>query len=94
MDYKDIGQMQLMQSHIAACKASGKNVQVYCLEHKIKPSNYYYWKKKLQQKDSPGKFIAITPLTSNAPVSIIFTNGNRIYFEAMPAPDYLKQLVS
>jgi hypothetical protein len=94
MEYKDISQMQLMQSHIAACKASGKNVQAYCLEHKIKPSNYYYWKKKLHQKDSPGKFIPITPLTSRAPVSITFSNGNRIFFEALPALDYLKQLVS
>jgi hypothetical protein len=87
-------QSELMRLHISACKESKMKVEAYCSEHKIKPSNYYYWKKKLHQKDSPGKFIPITPLTSNAPVSITFSNGNRIFFEAMPAPDYLKQLVS
>jgi transposase-like protein len=93
MEHKNINQLQIMQAHIDACKASGMSVKAYCREHQIKSSNYYYWQKKLQQ-EQPGKFISITPLLSNAPVSIAFTNGNRIYFESTPPLDYVKKLVS
>lgn len=82
-----------MLSHIVACKASGMKVGAYCREHHLKRSNYYYWQKKLHQP-AAGKFIGITPLLSNAPVSIIMANGHRICFEALPPPDYIKQLVS
>jgi transposase-like protein len=85
---------ELMRTHIAACKASGKTVEDYCKEHELKPSNYYYWRKKLQPSQEPGKFISITPLLANAPVRISFTNGIHISFETMPPVDYIKQLVS
>ena len=84
----------LMQTHIAAFKASGKTVEDYCMDHELKPSNYYYWRKKLQLPQEPGKFISITPQLSNAPVRITFTNGIHINFETMPPVDYVKQLVS
>ena len=83
-----------MQTHIAACKASGKTVEDYCMEHELKASNYYYWRKKLQPPPQPGKFIPITPLLSTAPVRITFTNGIYVSFEIMPPVDYVKQLVS
>ncbi len=82
-----------MRTHIAACKASGKTVEDYCMEHELKASNYYYWRKKLQPQE-PGKFISVTPLLSNAPVRITFTNDIHISFETMPPVDYVKQLVS
>ena len=81
-----------MLTHIAACKASGKTVEDYCMEHELKASNYYYWRKKLQPPE-PGKFIPITPLLSNAPVRITFANGIYVSFETMPPVDYVKQLV-
>jgi hypothetical protein len=93
MDHKNIAHAQIMQSHIAACKASGITVKDYCLRHDIKHSNYYYWQKKLHPLPS-GKFISITPQSLQAPVTIVFTNGNRINFESMPPAEYLKQLMS
>jgi transposase-like protein len=70
MEQATINQSVLMEQHIAACKASGKSVESYCKEQQLKPSLYYYWRKKLQPQQ-PGKFISIAPLLSNAPVSII-----------------------
>jgi hypothetical protein len=87
-----INQSELMAQHIASCKASGKTVELYCKEQQLKPSYYYYWRKKLQLQQA-GKFISIAPLLSNAQVSIVFTNGNRICFETMPPADYVKQLM-
>jgi len=85
---------ELMHQHIAACKQSGKSVESYCNEHQLKPHIYYYWRKKLEPQKQVGKFISIAPPISNAPVSIVFKNGNRICFETMPLADYLKQLMS
>jgi hypothetical protein len=93
MEQDKINRSHLMLTHIAACKSSGKTVEAYCIEHELKPSNYYYWRKKLQPQ-MPGKFISITPLSANAPVRISFTNGIHISFETMPPVDYVKQLVS
>jgi len=92
MNHKNISQFELMQTHIAACKASGITVEAYCREHELKPSVYYYWCKKLQP-EAPGKFISITSLLSTSPVSIIFTNGKRISFETLPPVDYIQQLM-
>lgn len=83
-----------MQAHIASCKASGITVKAYCLQHNINHSNYYYWQKKLQPQFPPGKFISITPQLFNSPVTIVFTNGNRMIFEAMPPAEYIKQLMA
>ena len=82
-----------MQQHIATCKASGQTVAEYCASHQIKAHQYYYWQKKLQQRQS-GKFINIAPMFSNAPVSITFTNGNQICFTALPPVEYVKQLMA
>jgi hypothetical protein len=92
MEQAKINQSELMRQHIASCKASGKTVEMYCKEHQLKPSYYYYWRKKLQLPE-PGKFISVLPVLSNAAVSISFINGNRISFETLPPVDYLKQLL-
>jgi hypothetical protein len=92
MEYKNMTQLQIMESHIAAYNSSGDSVKEYCLKHKINRSSFYYWQKKSQPQPS-GKFISITPSLTNAPVSIVFTNGNRICFESMPPAAYLKQLL-
>jgi len=84
---------ELMRTHIAACKASKMKVQTYCIEHQLKPSNYYYWQKKLAPKQ-PDKFIPIIPPLLTSPVSIIFSNGHRICFENMPPADYVKTLLA
>ena len=93
MEHKNITHVQVMRAHIAACKTSGITVKAYCLQHKIKTSNYYYWQHKLQPRPA-GKFISFTPPSATAPVSIIFTSGNRICFENMPPVDYVKTLLN
>lgn len=91
MDHKNIAEP--MQSHLAAHKSSGMTVKSYCHQHQIKVHQYYYWQKKLQPQQ-PGKFISVAPLIANVPVSITFTNGKRISFEAMPPVEYIQQLMS
>jgi hypothetical protein len=91
---EDTNIAETMRSHFKACKASGLTIKAYCLTHQIKHSVYYYWQKKLQPQLQPGKFVQIAPVVSNAPMSVIFTNGNRISFEAMPPVEYVKQLLS
>jgi hypothetical protein len=93
MEQSRIAQSELMRQHIAACNASGKSVESYCKEHQLKPSIYYYWRKKIAPQQE-GKFISIALPLSNGPVSIVFTNGTRICFETMPPVDYVKQLMS
>ena len=83
-----------MLAHIAICKASGMKVRAYCLEHKLTPSNYYYWLAKSEGKIPPGKFISIPAPVINVPFYIAYTNGTRICFETMPPADYVKKLVS
>ncbi len=85
---------ELMQQHITACTVSGKSVESYCNEHQLKPHIYYYWRKKLEPQQQPGKFISIASPLFNSPISIIFTNGKRICFDTMPPVDYVKQLMS
>jgi hypothetical protein len=94
MEQATINQMELMRQHIASCKASGKSVESYCKDEQLKPHNYYYWRKKIEPPQPEGKFISIAAPLSHSPVSIIFTNGNRICFETMPPADYIKQLMS
>ncbi len=94
MEQDKTNRADLMRTHIAACKASGCTVEDYCMDHELKASNYYYWRKKLQPPQEPGKFIPVTPLLSNTPVRIGFTNGIYVSFETLPPVDYVKQLVS
>ena len=93
MEHKIMTHAQAMAVHIAACKASGITVKAYCLQHKIKISNYYYWQHKLLPRPA-GKFISFTPPSATAPVSIIFTSGTRICFENIPPVDYVKNLLN
>jgi len=94
MEDKSLDQFSVMQAHIVACKASGKPVVEYCQQHQIKVHQYYYWQKKIQMLQEPGRFIRIAQPLSVGPVSIVFTNGNRLCFETMPPVDYVKQLMS
>ena len=93
LEHKNTSPAHAMQAHIKACKASGITVKAYCLQHQLKPSNYYYWQNKLRGQPG-GKFIPITPPLVTTPVSIIFANGHRICFENMPHVDYIKKLVN
>jgi hypothetical protein len=81
-----------MRLHLSACKSSGLTVEQYCRQNQLKPSYYYYWRKKLQPSE-PGRFVSIAASTGSPVVSIIFTTGLRLCFETLPPVDYLKQLL-
>lgn len=87
------GQAEMMRMHIAACKESGKTIEDYCKENDLKPSNYYYWRKKLSAPQEPGKFVRIAAAISHSPVTVIFASGHRMVFETLPSVEYIKQLV-
>ena len=93
MESKDTSQQQIMQAHVAALKLSGQTVAEYCVQHKIKAHQYYYWQKRVQLEQAPGKFLSITPLVTNAPILLTLVNGNRISFETLPPLAYLQQLL-
>jgi hypothetical protein len=92
MEQGKINIADTMRLHLSACKSSGLTVEQYCRQNQLKSSYYYYWRKKLQPAES-GRFVSIAAPASTSVVSIIFTTGHRIYFEAMPPVDYLKQLM-
>lgn len=85
-----------MRHHIEACKASGMYVEQYCDLHQIKPSAYFYWRKKLMgsSKADTGAFIQLQVPSSTCGVEVVFANGVRIHFASQVSADYLKQLIS
>jgi len=85
-----------MRQHMAACQVIGVNVEQYCKEHHLKPSTYYYWRRKLSDdsKKNTGSFIQLQPVPQTSFVEIIFINGVKIHFGNLVPADYLKQLVS
>ena len=84
-----------MRHHIEACKKSGLPVHQYCKEQNLKPSAYYYWRKKLESDSQidTGSFIELQPVTTTNCVEIVFTNGVKIHFENLVPVHYLKQLI-
>ena len=95
MQDKKIARAAEMRRHIEACKTSGLYVEQYCKEQNLKPSRYYYWRKKLlgDSKVNTGSFIQLQPVSQSSCVEIVFTNGVKIHFENVVPADYLKQLV-
>lgn len=96
MDKIKIDMAGQMRHHIEACKASSMFVEEYCKLHQLKPSIYYYWRKKLLgvSKVDTGSFIQFhAPPASASGVEVIFANGVKIHFESLVPLDYLKQLV-
>jgi hypothetical protein len=92
MEQEKIKIADTMRLHLSACKSSGLTVEQYCRQNQLKPSYYYYWRKKLQPTE-PCRFVSIVAPASASVFSIIFTTGHRICFEVMPPVDYLKQLM-
>lgn len=96
MEDEKIIMAEQMRQHIAECQVSGLYVEQYCKEHHLKPSTYYYWRKKLsdESKKNTGSFIQLQPVQRNSCVEIVFTNGVKIHFGELVSADYLKQLMS
>lgn len=93
MESKDTSQQQIMQAHIAALKLSGQTVAEYCVQHKIKAHQYYYWQKKLQPLSAGSNFIKMSALQTAGPLRVVFANGHQVNFATLPPVDYLKQLI-
>jgi hypothetical protein len=96
MKDEKISMAEQMRQHIAARQLSGVYVDQYCKEQNLKPSAYYYWRKKLSAdpKINTGSFIQLQPVSQSGSVEIIFTNGVKIHFDNLVPAAYLKQLVS
>ena len=96
MKIQDLSKRQAMEQHIAQCSASGIQVRLYCQEHNIQSSTYYYWLKKLQSptNESTGSFVLVQPIEQNSRIEINLPNGIKISFENLVPADYVKQLVS
>ena len=95
MQEKKITTSAEMRQHIEACLVSGMCIEEYCKEQNLKPSRYYYWRKKLSgdSKVNTGSFIQLQPISQSSCIEIVFTNGVKIHFENLVPVDYLKQLV-
>jgi hypothetical protein len=95
MQDKKISMAEKMRQHIAACEVSGKYVEQYCKEQPLKPSTYYYWRKKLadDSKTDTGSFIQLQPVPQSSCVEIVFINGIKINFGSLVPAAYLKQLI-
>ncbi len=96
MQDEKISMAAQMRHHIEACQVSGMYVEHYCKEQHLKPSTYYYWRKKLSEdpKTNTGSFIQLQPVSENSSVEIVFTNGVKIHFGNLVTAAFLKQLVS
>ena len=98
MEDKKISKAFQMRQHIEACEAGGRSVEEYCREQNVKPSTYYYWRKKLlsdeaKSNHAAGSFIPVPSIPQSSGVELIFTNGIKIHFEHLVPVEYLKQLV-
>jgi hypothetical protein len=93
MKNKDSIQAAQMRSHIESCKANGLTVTVYCKEHQLAPSTFYYWQKRLSSAVAEPGFTQFSPvLADGASATIHFPNGVRIVFSGSVSCSSLKEL--
>ena len=84
----------IMQTHIDNCTSTGLSIKRYCEVNELNPSVYYYWVKRLKS-NATGNFIHLSMDTSpKSGCSILFCNGHKFSFDALPPVDYLKKLLS
>jgi hypothetical protein len=96
MQIETVAMAQQMRQHIEACKASGMYVEEYCKLNQVRPSSYYYWRKKIlgAAKPNTGAFIRLQPSAPVGSVEVVFASGVKIYFDNLVPVEYLKQLVN
>jgi putative transposase len=58
---------------------SGKSVKEFCLDRGIRPSLYYYWRKKhLDQKESKFHHISLSSSGPGSGMRILYPNGVQV----------------
>jgi hypothetical protein len=86
------------QQLIDRWKESGKSIMAFCKEENISYYTFLYWRDKLVRKTNRSGFIkiksSVSKKTTDNTCEIIFTNGNRLNFSALPEAGYLKALLS
>ncbi len=93
MKYKDNTRAEMMRHHIEACKESKQTIIAYCKEHKLAPSNFYYWQKRLSGATGKPGFSRLSPVTMDTgAVTIYYPNGVRIEFGGTVSCASLKEL--
>ena len=77
-------------------QGGGMYVEEYCKLNQLRPSSYYYWRKKLlgAAKANTGAFIQLHPSAPVGSVEVVFASGVKIYFDNLVPVEYLKQLVN
>lgn len=68
------------QEHIQNCSASEYSINEYCRCHGLKPSAFYYWKRKLRAADGTGRNLVEIklPSSSPSPIEVILRNQIRL----------------
>lgn len=94
MKYKDSLQAEAMRHHIEACKASGLTVSGYCKEHRLAPSTFYYWQKRLNAATAEPGFTQLFPVPMDmVAVTVHYPNGVRVVFSGRVSSSAIKELV-
>ena len=88
-------------SHIERWHESGLSQSDYCREHDLKGHQFVYWKKRMVQTETAGRFVSLnlssyTNKKSSQPSSalrVVVSNGLKIEVEAGFDPHLLGQLI-
>ena len=61
MEHNREAEIHRWRELIAAQQVSGRSIAAYCREHALRQWQFYEWKKRLQQKQSPpAAFVAVS----------------------------------
>ena len=73
---------------------SGKNVTEFCKEHRIKPSSYYYWRKR-SKKEKGTQFLHIKPNSNEIGegIRIVYPNGVQVEILGKMSTQGIKELI-
>jgi len=85
------------QEHIEQQQKSALSIGAYCQEHKLTPSNFYAWRKRLSVCDLPksGKFIQLKPKDIAAQaIRIITPEGYRLEIDSGTELAYIRSILT
>ena len=88
-------------SHIERWQESGLSQSDYCREHELKDHQFVYWKKRMVQTETAGKFVSLNlssftnkqPSQPGSALRVVVSNGLKIEVESGFDPHLLGQLI-
>ena len=95
------GKREYWSSHIERWQESGSSQTEYCKEHGLKDHQFTYWKKRIVQTETEGKFVSLNlssftnqqPPQPGCPLRVVVSSGLKVEVEAGFDPDLLGQLI-